>query len=292
MGRSYSMKELKGSVYAVISAIIFGCMPIVAKYLYAEGCNPVSLVVYRYSLALPVLLILALREQGKDERERKAAGEPSKRDSGMRITMSQLRQFIILSTGFSLTPILLFSSYNYISSGSATTIHFSYPVLVILASVFIFKEKATWTANGAAGILLALASGVTYTFYMMYFERSTLKFMKPFKTNFYMSLVSAVMVFVLSLATGTFVLFHSIRGWAAAFGFSFMLIVVACVLFQLGIAMTGAQKTAILSTFEPLTSIVLGVVCFGEAVGIKTGIGVAFILASVISITLFGRKNA
>lgn len=56
--------------------------------------------------------------------------------------------------------------------------------------------------------------------------------------------------------------------------------------------MTGAQKTAILSTFEPLTSIVLGVVCFGEAVGIKTGIGVAFILASVISITLFGRKNA
>ena len=63
-------------------------------------------------------------------------------------------------------------------------------------------------------------------------------------------------------------------------------------LFQLGIAMTGAQKTAILSTFEPLTSIVLGVVCFGEAVGIKTGIGVAFILASVISITLFGRKNA
>lgn len=47
------MKELKGSVYAVISAIIFGCMPIVAKYLYAEGCNPVSLVVYRYSLALP-----------------------------------------------------------------------------------------------------------------------------------------------------------------------------------------------------------------------------------------------
>lgn len=159
----------------------------------------------------------------------------------MRITMSQLRQFIILSTGFSLTPILLFSSYNYISSGSATTIHFSYPVLVILASVFIFKEKATWTkiasvvfcviglvlfyepgqANGAAGILLALASGVTYTFYMMYFERSTLKFMKPFKTNFYMSLVSAVMVFVLSLGDRNFcaVSFHT--GVGGSFRFLF-----------------------------------------------------------------------
>ena len=306
------MKEVKGSVYAVISAIIFGCMPIVAKYLYAEGCNAVSLVVYRYSLALPVLFILALREQAKDKKEREAAGELKKRDYGMRLTASQFGQFIILSLGFSLTPILLFSSYNYISSGSATTIHFSYPVLVILASIFIFKEKATWTKiasvvfcviglvlfyepgqeNGMMGILLALASGVTYTFYMMYFERSTLKFMKPFKTNFYMSLVSGAMVFVLSLVTRTFVLFHSARGWAAAFGFSFMLIVVACVLFQLGIAMTGAQKTAILSTFEPLTSIVLGVVCFGEAVGVKTGLGVLFILASVISITVFGRKKA
>lgn len=304
------MRELKGSIYAVVSAVIFGCMPIVAKYLYAEGCNPVSLVVYRYSLALPVLFLLALREQAKDRRERKEAGESKRRDAGMRITGAQLRQFIILSLGFSSTPVLLFSSYHYISSGSATTIHFSYPVLVILASVFIFKEKATGTKiasvlfcitglvlfyepgqeNGILGIILALASGVTYTFYMMYFDRSSLKFIKPFKTNFYMSLVSAAMVFALSLVTDTLVLFDSARGWAAAFGFSFMLIVVACVLFQLGIAMIGAQKTAILSTFEPLTSIVLGVVCFGEAFGIRTGLGVLFILASVISITLFGKK--
>lgn len=305
------MRELKGSVFAVVSAIIFGCMPIVAKFLYAEGCNPVSLVVYRYSLALPVLFLLAIREQAKEGEKKKASGEITRRDSGMKITGAQFRQFIILSLGFSMTPVLLFSSYNYISSGSATTIHFSYPVLVILASVFIFKERATGTKiasvvfcviglalfyepgqeNGILGIILALGSGVTYTFYMMYFDRSTLKFIKPFKTNFYMSLVSAAMVLILSLVTGTLVLFHSAKGWAAAFGFSFMLVVVACVLFQLGIAMIGAQKTAILSTFEPLTSIVLGVVCYGEAVGIKTGLGVLFILASVISITLFGKKT-
>ena len=82
---------------------------------------------------------------------------------------------------------------------------------------------------------------------MMYFERKDAgNSWKPFKTNFYMSPRIGSDGICPFSGDRNFVLFHSIRGWAATFGFSFMLIVVACVLFQLGIAMTGAQKTAIL----------------------------------------------
>lgn len=302
------MKELKGTVFVIISAIIFGCMPIAAKYIYGEGCNSASLVVYRYCMCLPILFFMALREQ-------KGEPDPSGMDrrrtirGAMRLSAIQIRQFTVLSLGFALTPILLFASYNYISSGSATTIHFSYPVFVILASVFIFKEALTKTRifavvfcllglilfydpgqkGGAAGIVLALLSGITYTFYMMYFDRSVLKFIRPFKTNFYISLYCSVLALIYALAGGSFVLLNTAAGWGLAFGFSFMLSVVACVLFQLGIALIGAQKTAILSTFEPITSVVLGVVFFHEAVGLKTGLGVLFILAAVLSITCFGK---
>lgn len=331
------MKELKGVVFVIISAVIFGCMPMAAKYLYAEGCNSISLVVYRYSLALPLLFFMALREQrggrkkggkktGGGKKEEYAGGAAGISPAGlksetqetmvslkreMKITLYQMQQFLILSAGFALTPVLLFTSYNYISSGSATTIHFSYPVFVILASILLFKEKATVTKaaavlfcliglilfyepgqeGGMLGLILALASGVTYTFYMMFFDRSTLKLIKPFKMNFYLSLISAGLVFVFSLVSGSFVLLNSARGWIMALGFSFMLTVVACVLFQMGIAMIGAQKTAVLSTFEPITSVVIGVVCFQESVGIKTGLGVLFILAAVLSITLFDKKQ-
>lgn len=141
------------------------------------------------------------------------------------------------------------------------------------------------------GLILALASGVTYTFYMMFFDRSTLKLIKPFKMNFYLSLISAGLVFTCSLVSGSFVLLSSAKGWLMALGFSFMLSVVACVLFQMGIAMIGAQKTAVLSTFEPITSVVIGVICFQESVGLRTGLGVVFILAAVLSITFFDKAR-
>lgn len=278
-----------------------------AKFLYAEGCNSVSLVFYRYSLTLPVLFVMALWEQKGERKE----GQKADIRKLMKITTFQMQQFVVLSAGFAVTPILLFASYNYISSGSATTIHFSYPVFVILASVFIFKEKATFTkaaavlfcvaglvlfyepgqSGGVMGIVLALTSGITYTFYMMFFDRSELKFIKPFKTNFYLSLISAGLVLVFALITKTFVILPSAKAWFMAFGFSFMLTVVACVLCQVGIVLVGAQKTAVLSTFEPITSVVMGVICFHETVGIKTGLGVLFILAAVLSVTLFDKKK-
>lgn len=302
------MKEVRGAIFVIISAIIFGCMPIAAKYIYGEGCNSSSLVVYRYSLCLPVLFLMALWEQrGASE----SSGEKPYRTfkKAMRLSGIQFRQFAVLSLGFALTPILLFASYNYISSGSATSIHFSYPVFVILASVLIFKERLTKTKALAVifcliglflfydpgergdveGIALALLSGITYTFYMIYYDRSVLKFIRPFKTNFYLSLYCSVMALFYAFISGSFVLLNSPQGWGLAFGFSFMLSVVACMLFQLGISLIGAQKTAILSTFEPITSVVLGTVFFHETVGIKTGLGVLFILAAVLSITFFGR---
>lgn len=308
------MKEIKGAVFVIVSAVIFGFMPIAAKFLYAEGCNSASLTVYRYSLSLPVLFFMAMGEQMRKKPEERnnilsARGDVLKRM--LHITPVQVKQFIILSAGFCMTPLLLFASYNYISAGSATTIHFSYPVFVILASIFIFREKVSvmkkagvvfclaglvffyepGQMGGTLGIFLALASGVTYTFYMMFFDRSVLKFISPFKTNFFLSLISAALVLTYSLVTGSFVLLRSPNGWVMAFGFSVMLSVVACVLFQMGIALIGASKSAVLSTFEPITSVILGVVLFQEKVGLKTAAGVIFILAAVLCITFFDRKK-
>ena len=158
------MKEFRGFMFVMISAVIFGCMPLAAKVIYAEGCTSVSLVVYRYSISLPVLLVLALREQMKVLKQQ--PGRPV-RSVGtavykqrvralkrrMRLNPIQLRQMLVLSAGFCATPILLFSSYNYISSGSATTIHFSYPVFVILAGVVIFKEKIRCGGEGRRFLL-------------------------------------------------------------------------------------------------------------------------------------------
>ena len=51
-------KLIKGYIFAVASAVIYGCMPLMAKYIYADGVSPFSLVLFRNAFALPALAVL------------------------------------------------------------------------------------------------------------------------------------------------------------------------------------------------------------------------------------------
>ena len=57
------IKTLKGCIFAVISAVIYGCMPLMAKYIYADGVTPLTLVFLRNLFALIPLAVLAYRER-------------------------------------------------------------------------------------------------------------------------------------------------------------------------------------------------------------------------------------
>ena len=59
-GEHFKMGNLrKGYLYAMLSAVIYGCMPLMAKYIYAEGVTPTTLVFLRNLLALPSLAFRA-----------------------------------------------------------------------------------------------------------------------------------------------------------------------------------------------------------------------------------------
>lgn len=49
---------IKGYLCVIGSAVVFGCMPLGAKIIYANGVNPVSLVSYRNILSLPVIFLI------------------------------------------------------------------------------------------------------------------------------------------------------------------------------------------------------------------------------------------
>ena len=53
-------QQVKGYIFVLVSAVIYGCMPLMAKYIYLDGVSPLTLVFLRNLLALPSLAILAL----------------------------------------------------------------------------------------------------------------------------------------------------------------------------------------------------------------------------------------
>ena len=65
----------------------------------------------------------------------------------------------------------------------------------------------------------------------------------------------------------------------------------AVVLFQQGTFCIGPEKASILSTFEPITSVVVGVAFMGEMIGFRDYVGIALVLAASILIAIFDMKK-
>ena len=285
--------QAKGRLYIVLSAMIYGCMPLGASVLYAEGVTPMSLVLLRNALCLPLLALLAHRQ------------------GGLRISRGALGEVAVSSAvGACLTPVLLFTSYRYLASGMAAVFHFSYPVVVVLGG-FLLHEKIRRSAifctllcttgilllfdpSGSVdplGAAIALASGVAYAAYILLLAHFRHREITGFRMSFYLALICSGCMLALCLVTRQLCVPQTARGWAAAFLFSLALSVGAAVLFQQGTFLVGGERAAILSTLEPITSIFVGVLLLHETLTLRIALGSALTLAASTLITVFdGRK--
>jgi drug/metabolite transporter (DMT)-like permease len=63
-------------------------------------------------------------------------------------------------------------------------------------------------------------------------------------------------------------------------------------LFFTGLRETGSSRTSILSTFEPVVSVVLGVIMLEELLTLFQFTGVAMIILAVIMINMLKMSNA
>ena len=74
-------------------------------------------------------------------------------------------------------------------------------------------------------------------------------------------------------------------------GVAFSCSVLATILFQFGTSQIGAQKAALLSTFEPLTSVIVGALFMGEVMTSTSFLGMALVLLASF-ILVFEKKKA
>lgn len=138
------------------------------------------------------------------------------------------------------------------------------------------------------GIFLSFASSITFAFYTIYLDKSGLKEMSTIKLTFYLCLIASIMMLIFSLVTNTFTINIKPIGWLMAMFLS-LSVGLGVNLFQIGIKIVGSQNTSILSTFEPITSVIVGILILNESFGIKTFFGIGLILLAVIMISIFDK---
>lgn len=288
------MNFIKGIIFTIISAFVFGFTPILAKITYAGGNNAITLTFLRALFGLPFLYI-GMR----------------KNKTVLKITKDEFFKFILLSfLGIGITTISLYSSYNYISVGMATTLHFIYPCVVYFICILFFKEKITkkkLTAlvfssfgiimlidkvsyGNTVGIFLATLSGITYGLFLVYLDKSGFKHMDAFKCTFYISLFNIVGLFIFGKFTGNLTFALDLSAWLITILISFLTSIFGNAFLQLGVKYCGATTASILCTFEPITSVVLGIIFLSEHITVFKFLGCIFIIIAVILLSINDKK--
>lgn len=294
--------KLKGIVLTMLSSITFGFAFTLGPMTYgAGGSNPVTLTFLRNFLSLPFLLLIVLFLK-----------------ADLRVTKNQLENLAILGfIGNSITTLMLNIAFAHIDVGIVTPIHFTYPIFVTLGCVLFFHEKlskqkiialviamsgigcffieslnsASFNSSTLIGLILAVASGAFYAFYIIFMDKSGLKSESPFKITFYVAIASSIGMFFYGISTNQLVLSSlTTKSWIISAVFAFLCTVVALSLLQVGIKHIGASEAAVISTFEPITSVIFGILLLNEKITPIKIIACILIFSGVLILS-FAKNN-
>ena len=291
-------RRLAGYLAGFIAGVSYGTNPLFAKPLLESGVPVLVMLFFRYGISAAILAAWML---AKRERFRVKSGE--------------IALLALLGILFAFSSIFLFFSYEFIPSGLATTLVYLYPVFVALIMVFLrfYPSWQTWLSIAATfggilllsspsqgasirlpGIILAVASALSYAFYLVIVNRS-----KRIKN------VSEHTLTLYALLTGTalFAAIRTVQGgsitegvdtlcdWGNLFGLAIVPTMISLLTLAISSRYIGPTKTSILGVFEPLTAIMIGTLLFGEPLTVKMGIGVAVCIAAVVFLILRPGKQ-
>ena len=280
----------KGYIYTALSAIIFGLMPLLTKIIIARGATSLTIAFFRV-FYVTIVLFFVLKIKKID----------------LHLEKRDLLSAILTSIfGSGLTIIILNESYNYVDTGIATSLHFLYPLFVAILCCFFYGEKIKKKqiislsfalvgiicfmskGNGSLfGYLLAIASGLTYAFYLVKMDKSGLVKMNALKLSFYLALFTTIEIFTMNLFMQEVVF----KMDAIAYGLLLVLALsssfLATVLLQKGVLLLGSTRASFICLLEPVTSMIVGILWLNEALTFNKGLGG---LAIIISLIIFLKK--
>lgn len=287
-------KRFKGLVIGTAAAATYGLNPLFALPLYADGLDTYSVLLLRYLGAIPLLAIM-IKARGRS----------------FAIRRDQIVPVIVLGLMLGLSSLGLFLSYRYIDAGIASTLLFVYPLMVALimaglyhekltmqtvvclllalVGIFLLSHTSTGAAISAAGIFWVVVSALSYAVYIVIINRSRVNDMPTLPLTFWLLIFGSVIFVGGVIAQGELILPSRPLLWGNTFALALLPTVVSLSLTTVAIHMIGPTPTAILGVFEPVTAVIVGVLVFGEVLGLRQITGLVLILGAVTMVVSGGN---
>jgi drug/metabolite transporter (DMT)-like permease len=273
-------------------------MAIFAKEAYLSDVSVTTLLAVRFTLAAGAFwAIVATRR----------AGSGYTRIPTRRVVLVGLA---LGGIGYAAQSGAFFGALTHIDASLAALLLYTYPALVFGIAVAIGRERGDRRrvialvlatvgaglvlAGGGAGALnplgvsLALGAAVLYSLYILISDRVVGR-IDHFLLGALITTGAAVTLTVAGLVTGSLRLGFEPAGWAWIAALGLGSTVVAISAFMTGLDAVGPATAAIVSTFEPVVTVALAMLWFGERLSAVQVAGGAVVLTAVLVLASTSR---
>jgi drug/metabolite transporter (DMT)-like permease len=290
-----------GALICLASAVAFGAMGIFGKLAYEEGATVGTLLAVRFVLAAALFWALVFAT-GAARHLRTLPG----RDIGLALALG--------AVGYSAQAGAYFVALERLDASLLSLLLYTFPAMVTVAAIALGREQASRRTAGAlvlasgglflvlagagagaldpVGTLLGITAAVVYTTYILT-SAGVADRVGPVLLS---ALVCTGAATTLTIATAIEGDLHPGSLTATGFGWVAAIAVVSTVgavgLFFAGLKRVGATTASILSTAEPVTTVVLAFLAFGESLSpVQLG-GGALVLGAVLFLSAPARRGA
>ena len=285
------MKQLTGLLLIAISAASFGTLAIFGRFLYADGLDTFTILFLRFGFAALLMMVILLARKEKFPRGK--------------ILLQLIGMGALGYVGQSFSYL---TAIKYASAGLVALLLYLYPMFVFVLSVIVLREKVTWlkilalilALTGTAltvdpaggqlnGILLAISAALIYSVYIIV-GTGVMKHVTAVQSSLVI-FASASAVYGILMAVNGAHLPSTDSGWINMVGIVLVATVIPVATFLAGLERIGPTRAAMLSTLEPVVTVLLAAWIFNEKLGSIVMLGGGLILIAVILLTRDEKKE-
>jgi drug/metabolite transporter (DMT)-like permease len=283
----------RGAWFIVASAAGFASLGILIKCAFAGGANISTILAGRFLIAAFFLLLyLKLRR------------------ISLSISPKCTLQLILMgAVGYGGMSMLYANAIHYLPASLTSMLLYTYPALVTVLAVLVGDERFTLQKGAAlllcsaglvmllgasfegvrlAGVLSVLGAAVIYSGYIVIGNR-ILKDLDPLVTSLYVCSSAGLAFLCYGMLSGELLLAISPAGWLSILGIAVFPTLFGVIGFFAGLRLIGATNASIISTLEPLLTVLLSALLLGERITALQGLGGSVLLCGAIVLQLWGN---
>lgn len=284
-------KEIKGYAEAIISSASFGTIPLFSIPVMAAGMGLTDVLIYRYAFGCLFMMIVMMWQR-----------------QTLHVTWAEGLEMGLLGLLYASSSVFLYLGYNYMPSGIATTLLFSYPVwTAILMVLFCHQPLSVRTVvaivlavggvaclglggshgglKSVVGVVLELLSGLAYAVYMVVFPHLRVRRLPALKVNFYIFCDAMLLLAIYTLFTQGYIQpIVNVHCCISLVLLGLLPTTVSNVALVKALTLIDSTHVAILGAFEPLTAMIIGISVFAEPLTSWVVVGFVLIISAVTTL--------